>query len=149
MLRKLWKWAAILSAVVLALVLIAVVFLIVYVPGEDKDLTIHTSTSPNGRIVAEIHNVVTPMWGGPDHIEIRLRHPGETNSQVVYSRMLECNFDAFQVRWKGPEQLDVTTADCDSGAINGVPSNAIIAQKVSEWQGVRITYTNSTTTSVK
>lgn len=140
MLRKLLKISFILGGVVLVVFFIAIVALVAYVPGSDKDRLVREAASPDRQVVAEIHNVITPMWGGPDRVEVRLRHPGDINGRVVYSQMFECsNFAAFQLKWIRPQELEVTMNDCDSGNFNGIPGNSITRQ-FSEWQGISIAY---------
>lgn len=140
------KWTTIIAGVPLAFTLALVVALIAYVPGRDADRLVRASKSPDGSVVAEIHQVITPMWGGADRLEVRLSHANHFPSDVVYSSTFECaGLNDFRLTWTGPHTLEITLGRCTSGPFNGSSSDPVISRKLDLWKEVGITYIKSTT----
>jgi len=56
------------SGIVLVLALLA--FLMVDFSGSERNPVIQQALSPDARYVAELHEVITPMHGGSDRVEV-------------------------------------------------------------------------------
>jgi len=144
MVRKIFKWFAITSAVVSSMVVVLLIALILCWPSGNSDRLVTSERSPDGHVTAEMHAVITPMWGGADRLEIRLRKFNQPTGEVVYSRMFECgDFSAFNTHWLSPKNLDITLGHCDSGIHDGVQSDMIVWTKLPAWNGIDITYTDA------
>jgi hypothetical protein len=83
------KWVIVLCGAAVLLVAAIVVFVIVDFPGHEANHLIRRAVSPDGRSVAELREVVTPMHRGPDML------------QVDGIRCLPLRFLAVPFRWLG------------------------------------------------
>jgi len=139
--RRIFKSLGAILGVVLLAVLALAGFLVLD-SGGDKDQTIKQAMSPDGKLVVEIHQITTPMHGGPDTLRVTIRLP-EDLGDVVYSQTYECSdYSAFRVQWKNPNELTIIYGTCDSGRWHTVDENKVW-QRNTEWHDVKINYQNS------
>jgi hypothetical protein len=105
--------------------------------GGSKDQTRQSAPSPDGRFVAELHTVITPMHGGPDTFYVAIRGKNDAFGETVFSRVYECDdTDGFNIRWTGAEELNVSSGECNTGH----PEDDRINTKQVVWRGVAINY---------
>ena len=127
----------------LAVVLFAVFGLSIFVLaswGADKDQMRQSATSPDGRFVAELHTVVTPMHGGPDTLYVAIRGEKDPFGETVFSRVYECgDTNGFNLQWANPEQLNVSQGQCATGQWH-TPNDDRITTKQAIWRGIAINY---------
>lgn len=117
--------------------------------GGDKDQTRKSVPSPDGRFVAELHTVVTPMHGGPDTLYVAIRGKSDAFGETVFSRVYECDdTSGFDVRWSGAETLDVSYGACDTGQWH-TPAEDRITIKQAVWRGIVINYFDTHHTAVR
>lgn len=143
--RKQWvTWSLISCGAVFLLLLLAFLIFAYHFAGENKTRLIRESTSPDGQFVAEINEVITPMNGGPDLVQVLLRPVTRASGEVVYSQTFECESDnrAFQVRWRSPKNLEISYGVCDTGRYHTAADNKFF-QKITEWHEVSIAYLDS------
>jgi hypothetical protein len=140
--RRRWiKYALISAGVLFLVVLVAFGLLVFDFGGHNRDRLIRESTSPDGRVVAEIREVITPMHGGPDEVQVLLRSTRSTFGDIIYSQTFECgpDYDAFHVNWRSSNDLIVTYGTCDLGPYASGTDNSTIHKRTS-WHDVGITY---------
>ena len=114
-LKHLAKVSLLLSGGVLFAVLGLLAFLLVSW-GASKNKTRQSALSPDGRFVAELHTVITPMHGGPDTLYVAIRGKNDAFGETVFSRVYECDdTDGFNLRWTDAEELNVSSEECDAG----------------------------------
>jgi len=115
-----------------------------YFAGKDKTHLIRESKSPDGKFVAEIREVITPMHGGPDLIQVAIRPAGYSVPDIIYSQTFECGPDdrAFQLAWLSPKTLGVSYGMCDAGQYRRAADNKV-TQKITDWHDVSIQYRQS------
>jgi hypothetical protein len=133
-------------------VLVAVLGLSVFVLlswGVAKDQTKQSAASPDGRFVAELHTVITPMHGGPDTLYVSIRGQNDTFGETVFSRVYECDdTSGFNIHWTGAEALDVSRGACDTGQWH-TPADDRITTKQVVWRGVTINYLDTHHTAMR
>ena len=56
--------------------------------GHSTSRLLVESTSTDGRLVAEVREVVTPVHGGPDSVQVALRPVTRAAGDVIYSQVL-------------------------------------------------------------
>jgi hypothetical protein len=118
--RRIFKLLGVILGVVLVAVLVLVGFLVLD-SGGSKDQTIKQAASPNGKLVAEIHQITTPMHGGPDTLTVTIRQAQDPIGQKVYSRTYECDdFSAFRIQWMAPSELTIMYGACNTSGINTI-----------------------------
>jgi hypothetical protein len=145
LMRKPWvKWSLILCGVVFLLLLAGFSWLVFDFSGHSKSRLIRETTSPDGRFVAEVREVITPMHGGPDSVQVMLRPATHAVGDVVYSQTFECgpDYSAFQIEWQSPANLTVSSGTCDAGRYRSAGDNNVF-QRSTTWQGVSINYRDS------
>jgi hypothetical protein len=138
------KWMVISSAGAVLLLLVGFVILVVGFRGQNKSHVIRQSTSPDGNVIAEVRELITPMHGGPDLVQVVLRPTTDAVGDVVYSRVFECgpDYSAFQVEWQSSKSLTVSYGTCDAGRYHSATDNDVF-QKNATWQDVSISYRDS------
>ena len=97
---------------------IAIIAILVLVTreGESKDTTVAKAVSPDGRRRLELHQVIAPVHGGPDHFQITLGDISSAFGDTVYSQQFECtDFKAFRIWWTDPTHANVQYGLCDTG----------------------------------
>ena len=101
------KWIFLLLGTACLIVLAIVAFLVVDFPGHSTDHVVKRAVSPDGRGVAELHEVVTPMHAGPDLIRLKLSSIAGNDSATVYSSVFECgpDFSGYDLRWQSAHSL--------------------------------------------
>jgi hypothetical protein len=137
--RKQWvKWSLILCGTVVLLLLLAFLLFAYYFAGQNKTRLIRESASPDGHFVAEVREVITPMHGGPDLVQVVLKSASQSEGDVVYSQVFECgpDYSAFQVAWQSPDSLAVSYGACDAGNFQSPTGN----KKSMAWHEVKISY---------
>jgi hypothetical protein len=111
--------------------------------GGDKDQTRQSAPSPDGRFIAELHTVLTPMHGGPDTLYVAIRNKNDAFGETVFSRVYECDdTSGFNIRWNGAETLEVSYGACDTGQWH-TPAEDRITTKQVVWRGIAINYLDS------
>ncbi len=121
------------------MLLAGVVFLI-FDSGHPKDTMILQELSPDGKLVAELHQVITPMHGGPDTFYISMRSNNMTKGENVYSQTYECNdFTRFRLTWLNPKELNVSYGTCNSGRLHYDNENKVW-NRVQSSQDIKINY---------
>jgi hypothetical protein len=139
--RRIFKWVGMVLGVVLVGVLVLVGFLVLD-SGGSKDQTIRQAVSPDGKLVAGIHQIMTPMHGGPDTLRVTIGS-SERLGEVVYSQTYECSdYGAFRLQWNTPNKLTIVYGTCDSGRWHTVDENKVW-QRDTEWRDVKIAYQDS------
>lgn len=138
------KWSLISIGLVLILLVGGFLWLVVDFGGHEKTHLISQSESPDGNFVVEVHEVTTPMHGGPDSVQVTLRSTTAAVGDVVYSQNFECgpDYSAFQVEWQSSKNLIVQSGICDAGRYNSASSNKVL-RKIMSWEGVSIVYRES------
>ena len=101
------KWILLLFGAAGLIVLAVIVFLVVDFPGQSTDHVVRRAVSPDGQVVAELHEVVTAMHGGPDLIRLTLSTIAGNDSAIVYSSVFECgpDFSGYDLRWQSAHNL--------------------------------------------
>jgi hypothetical protein len=129
-----------------ALVVILFASLLVDFSGHAKDRVLKKAVSPDGQFVAEVHEVITPMHGGPDRVDVTLQdqRSDQLVQAVVYSRIFECGPDyaGYGLRWQSSQSLTIWYPTCDGGRYRS-PADNWVLQKLDMWRGVAIVYHNS------
>jgi hypothetical protein len=143
MIRGIFKWLGLIFGVVLLAVVALFVFLVLD-SGGDKDQLVKQAASPDGKLMAELHQITTPMHGGPDTLRVTIGPIKGPSGGVVYSRSYECTSDysAFRLQWKTPNELIVTYGTCNSGRWHTKDENKVW-QSYAEWHDVKINYLDS------
>jgi hypothetical protein len=138
------KWSLISCGVVLLLLLVEVSWLVMDFGGHNKIRLIRDSESPDGHLVAEVQEVITPMHGGADSVQVILRSTTSTIGDVVYAQTFECgpDYSAFQLEWRSPKNLLVQYGTCDSGRYDSAMNNKVL-QKSLTWRDLSISYLQS------
>jgi hypothetical protein len=138
------KWPLVVFGTILVLLMGGFAFLVFDFRGHDQTRLIRESTSPDGHLVAEIHEVITPMHGGPDMVQVTLRPASRAVGDIIYSQTFECGPDyrAFQVEWQTAQNLTVSYGICDAGRYNSA-SDKKVFQKSASWEGINIIYKDS------
>ena len=140
--RRVFKWLGmIIGGMLLAGLILFAVILLDW--GGNKDQLIKQAFSNDGKFVAEIHQIVTPMHGGPDILQVTIRPVKVSSGEVVYSQTYECSsYESFRLQWKNPDRLTIVYGACDSGRWHTQDENKVW-QKNLEWGDVKIDYQNS------
>ena len=109
-----------------------------------KDDVIREKTSPDGKLVAEMHELTTPMHGGPDTVSVTIRQTGYPyENETIYSRVYECDdFSGFDLQWKQSNELTISYGNCNSGRWHTPDENRVLETK-STWRDVKIEYRDS------
>lgn len=131
------KWIVLLFGAASLIVLATIVFLVVDFPGHSPDHVVKRAVSPDGRVVAELHEVVTPMHGGPDLIRLTLSTIAGSASEVVYSSAFECgpDFSGYGLQWQSAHSLLFLYKACAAN-----PSNTGQGTHLNSWRDVNIHY---------
>ena len=143
MISAIFRWFSAISAVVLVAALALFVFLVLD-SGSDKDHFLKQSVSPDGKLVVELHQITTPMHGGPDTVYVAIRKSGERSGDKIYSKTFECaDFSAFGVEWTSGLELTIKYGECNASGHDN-PQEKIkenrVWQKDATWHNVRINY---------
>jgi hypothetical protein len=150
MIRKVIKIALWGTGVVF--VLVVALFVALLVGWDDgssarinSDRLIEQSTSPDGRVVAELHKHTSAMWGGPDTLYIAIGQSDRTERNKVYSRTYECaDYSAFGLEWETPRQLTIRYGECNPSQFAHTPAENAKENKVwqqdTSWNGTTIRY---------
>jgi hypothetical protein len=138
------KWSLVVFGTILLLLVAGFAFLVFDFRGLDKSRLVRESISPNGHLVAEVHEVITPMHGGPDTVQVTLRPASRAVGDIVYSQTFECgpDYSAFQVEWQDSKNLTVSYGICDAGRYHSA-SDKNVFQKSTSWEGISISYRDS------
>ena len=90
----------------IALVLALLALLEVDFGGSERNHVIWQARSPDARYVAELHEVITPMHGGPERVEVTWKSK-EAFRAVVYAQTFECGPDdnGYQWQWSSSRTL--------------------------------------------
>jgi hypothetical protein len=138
------KWLLIGFGTILALLGMGFAFLVVDFRGHDQTRLIRESASPDGRLVADVNEVITPMHGGPDTVQVTLRPASRAIGDVIYSQTFECgpDYSAFQVEWQTSQNLTVSYGICDAGRYTSASDKKVL-QKRTSWEGINISYKDS------
>jgi hypothetical protein len=109
-----------------------------------KDDVIREKTSPDGKLVAEMHELTTAMHGGPDSVSVTIRQTGYPyENETIYSRVYECDdFSGFDLQWKQSNELTISYGNCNSGRWHTSDENRVLQTK-SAWHDVKIDYRDS------
>lgn len=108
--------------------------------GGPRDNLLQQSISPDGRLVAELHESITPQRGGPDTLYVTLRLARQPLGDRVYSRTYECSdLSAFRLRWDSSNELALAYGACDSGHWHSKEENTVW-KRDAVWRNVKITY---------
>lgn len=131
------KWILLLFGAAGLVVLAIIVFLVVDFPGQSTDHVVKRAVSPDGRVVAELHEVVTAMHGGPDLIHLTLSSIAGKDSAIVYSSVFECgpDFSGYELRWQSAHSLSFLYKTCAAN-----PSNTAQGTQLNSWRDVNIHY---------
>ena len=123
----------------LSVLLVGVIFLI-FDSGHPKDTMIQQALSPDGKLVAELHQVITPMHGGPDTLYVSMRPNSVTEGEHIYSQTYECDdFTQFRLTWLNPKELNVSYGTCNLGRLHYDNDNKVW-NRVESWQDIKINY---------
>ena len=126
-----------------ALILLVLIALMIDWSKSAKDDVIREKTSPDGNLVAEMHELTTPMHGGPDTVSVTIRqteYPYE--NEIIYSRIYECDdFSGFDLQWKRSNELTISYGNCN-GRWHTPDENRVLETK-STWRDVKIEYRES------
>ena len=123
----------------MSVLLVGVVFLVLDSPHPKDTLTLQ-AISPDGKLVAELHQVITPMHGGPDTFYISMRRNSLPEGENVYSQTYECNdFTRFRLTWLNPKELSVSYGTCNLGRLHSDNDNKVW-NRVESWQDIKIDY---------
>jgi len=126
-----------------ALILLVLIALMIDWSKSAKDDVIREKTSPDGKLVAEMHELTTPMHGGPDTVSVTIRqteYPYE--NEIIYSRIYECDdFSGFDLQWKRSNKLTISYGNCN-GRWHTPDENRVLETK-STWRDVKIEYRES------
>jgi hypothetical protein len=108
-----------------------------------KDDVIREKTSPDGKLVAEMHELTTAMHGGPDTVSVTIRQTGYPyENETIYSRVYECDdFSGFDLQWKRSNELTISYGNCN-GRWQTPDENRVLETK-STWRDVKIEYRDS------
>jgi hypothetical protein len=99
----------------LIVVLLAVALFVSWGDPVRTDRIVLQETSPDGKLVAELHTRITAMWGGPDTLYVSIRRMKEASSSKVYEQVYECDdVSSFNLKWQTPSELQLETGKCDS-----------------------------------
>ena len=111
--------------------------------GAAKDDVIREKTSPDGKLVAEMHELTTPMHGGPDTVSVTIRQTGYPyENEIIYSRIYECDdFSGFDLQWKRSSEVTISYGNCN-GRWHTPDENKVLETK-SAWRDVKIEYRDS------
>ena len=141
---KALKWILLSFGAIFLLLFAGFMVLVVDFGGHSKSRLLVESTSTDGRLVAEVREVVTPMHGGPDSVQVSLRSVTRAAGDVIYSQVFECgpDYSAFQVKWESPTVLVISYGTCDAGRYRSPTDNKIL-QMNTVWHDVTIRYQNS------
>ena len=112
--------------------------------GTARVTTIKQSLSPDGQFSAEVDQLITPMHGGPDTIQVRLKRVKRGPEVIIYERTYGCSNDyrGYDVRWMTVKDLTVVYGACDSGRWHS-PDENNVHTKIARAQGVDITFEDS------
>jgi hypothetical protein len=139
---KIFKRIGVILGVLLVCALV-VFGLLVLNSADDKDETIKREMSPDGKLEAEIHQITTPMHGGPDTLRVTIASSGGTGD-VVYSRTYECSdYSAFRLEWKSSNELTILYSECNASKVNTIEENIRenkVWQSDTSWRDVKINY---------
>jgi hypothetical protein len=59
--------------------------------GQPQDRMVAKSVSPDGRRTLELHQVIAPVHGGADHLQITIGDAAASFGDVVFSQKFECS----------------------------------------------------------
>ena len=126
-----------------ALILLVLIALMIDWSKSAKDDVIREKTSPDGKLVAEMHELTTPMHGGPDTVSVTIRQTEYTyENEIIYSRIYECDdFSGFDLQWKRSNELTISYGNCN-GRWHTPDENRVLETK-STWRDVKIEYRES------
>jgi len=126
-----------------ALILLVLIALMIDWSKSAKDDVIREKTSPDGNLVAEMHELTTPMHGGPDTVSVTIRQTEYTyENEIIYSRIYECDdFSGFDLQWKRSNELTISYGNCN-GRWHTPDENRVLETK-STWRDVKIEYRES------
>lgn len=122
--------------VLIGVILLAILVLLGFFVGGDRDQFVKQTTSPDGKLVAELRQIITSRWGGPDSIYVQLTPvPATSPTTIVYSAENECSDHTFNADWNGPRRLDIFFSKCDTTSAQPAPVTRV---KMDRWQEVTI-----------
>ena len=126
-----------------ALILLVLIALMIDWSKSAKDDVIREKTSPDGKLVAEMHELTTAMHGGPDTVSVTIRQTGYPyENETIYSRVYECDdFSGFDLQWKRSNELTISYGNCN-GRWHTPDENRVLETK-STWRDVKIEYRES------
>jgi hypothetical protein len=113
--RRTIRLILVLGGIAIGIAVIAIVYLAVR-EGESKDRIVAKATSPDGRRLLELHQVVAPGHGGADYFKITLREATAPFGDTVFTRRFECSdFQSFHISWTDSTHANVRFGPCDTG----------------------------------
>jgi hypothetical protein len=128
----------VLGAVLGAMILVCVLLinLVSHSWGGAKDQMIAQSLAPDEKIIAEIHQSTTPMFGGPDTIYVNLM------GEKVYVRVYECDdYSGYALHWENSRKLIVSYTACRPDP--PTPENDAVTHMETSWNDIEISYRDS------
>jgi hypothetical protein len=127
---------------VLLVVFALVVFVLVSWGGEKDRLVLRT-TSPDGKLIAELHQDITSMHGGPDRLRLTIGRSTVAFGDTVFSEVWECSDDsAMHLAWNGSDRLTFQLGHCVPH-IPDAPENHQVFTRSTRWHEVSIAYSDS------
>ena len=138
---KILIWLTILAS---SIFLAALIFVVNDFGGHSTNQSIRQSVSPDGRLVAEMRQVTTPMNGGPDTLEVTIKEVNSQSGDLIYSQVYGCSLDysGYTLTCKTPAELVVTYGACDGGRWRSRGENKVLVRQ-SLWKDVKIDYHDS------
>ena len=90
-------------------------------PRKERDQIVQQRASPDGTQIAEIHQITTGMWEGPDTLYVTIKTAKNPVGYKVYSRTYECgDYSAFKLEWTSPMELRVKYGECHVSPFNSL-----------------------------
>lgn len=124
------------------LLMMAIVVIAAFDLHSSNDTIVAVQTSPDGRLIAELHSVTSSSHHNPDLINVMVRQSDEPFAAMVYSRTYECapQFGRYQLRWSSSNELLVQTSRCFSGRWSTDEAENHLWQQNESWRGIAIHY---------
>jgi hypothetical protein len=77
------KYLLVAFGILFLLLAALLVFLVADFPEHAADHLIAQVVSPEGQKIAELHEIITPMHGGPDTLQVMLHAKNESPADLV------------------------------------------------------------------
>jgi hypothetical protein len=92
--------------------------------GQPQDRMVAKSVSPDGRRILELHQVIAPVHGGADHLQITIGDAAASFGDVVFSQKFEySDFKTFRIWWTDSTHANFRYGPCDTGHAEDRPMN--------------------------